>query len=410
MPTAEDQFIVRGDSRPIDKNTPLVAHVIHSLGVGGLENGLVNLINHTPPRRYRHAVVCMTDFTDFRNRLWRDDVEVIAMKRGSVPLWRTYLDLVKLFRRLQPSVVHTRNLSGLDALLPALLAGVRVRVQGEHGRDLDDLQGTNAKYRRMRRFFRPLITHYTTVSKDLASYLEERIGVPRSRISQIYNGVDTACFRPRSAQDREPRVGEPDADSAPFVIGTVGRLQPVKDQSTLVRAFAEACKLDTCMSNARLVLVGDGPLRSSLESEIRATGIGARIVMLGERPDVYEIMRTFDIFVLPSRDEGISNTILEAMASGLPVIATRVGGNPELVVEGEVGQLVPAQGYREMAEWMVRYARDAALRRRQSVAARSYVETKFSMSAMVESYLSVYDRLRARREDARTLGRVKNST
>jgi glycosyltransferase involved in cell wall biosynthesis len=132
--------------------------------------------------------------------------------------------------------------------------------------------------------------------------------------------------------------------------------------------------------------------------------------MLGERPDVYEIMRTFDIFVLPSRDEGISNTILEAMASGLPVIATRVGGNPELVVEGEVGQLVPAQGYREMAEWMVRYARDAAFRRRQSVAARSYVETKFSMSAMVESYLSVYDRLRARREDARTLGRVKNST
>lgn len=138
---------------------PLVVHVIHHLMTGGLENGLVNLLNHLPEERYRHAVVCMTDYTDFRLRIRRPDVEVFAIHKrlGHDPLaqWR----LLRLLRRLRPDVVHSRNLSGLDSLIPAMLAGVRVRVHGEHGRDVHDVDGTNRKLIWLRRLYSPLVGH-----------------------------------------------------------------------------------------------------------------------------------------------------------------------------------------------------------------------------------------------------------
>lgn len=387
---------------------PLIIHVIHALGVGGLENGLVNLVNHMPADRYRHAIVCMTTSSDFSKRIRTEGVEIIAMHRGQVPLWRTYLQLFALFRRMRPAIVHTRNLSGLDALIPALCAGVAVRIQGEHGRDLDDAHGSNPKYRRLRRLFRPFINRYTTVSKDLQNYLIGQIGVGEARITQIYNGVDTERFYPRSPDYRIPYTLKVPGDGL-LIVGTVGRLQPVKDQVTLVRAFAEACRAEPgIMKKARLIIVGDGPLRNEVETEVESSGVGDCIALLGERQDVPAVLRSFDLFVLPSRDEGISNTLLEAMATGVPVLATRVGGNPELIPEGEVGQLVEARDCSAMAAWIVRYASDPSYRVRQGAAARRHVVQRFSLDAMVNSYLSVYDELTGRyRHDG--AASVKNS-
>ena len=135
---------------------PTLVHVIHQLGMGGLENGLVNLLNRMPAERYRHVIVCMTSCGDFGDRIRNDAVAIHEMRRGEVPLALVYWRLFRLFRRLRPAIVHTRNLSGLDALLPAVLAGVPVRVHGEHGRDMDDLDGSNARHRRLKRLFRPL--------------------------------------------------------------------------------------------------------------------------------------------------------------------------------------------------------------------------------------------------------------
>ncbi|MCC6531324.1 MAG: TIGR03088 family PEP-CTERM/XrtA system glycosyltransferase [Burkholderiales bacterium] len=375
---------------------PLVVHVVHSLGVGGLENGLVNIVNHMSPARYRHALVCMTHSGDFERRIARADVPVIAMRRGSVPLWRTYLDLFAVFRRLRPSIVHTRNLSGLDALLPALCAGVRVRIHGEHGRDADDLGGSNPKYRRLRRAFRSLVTHYTAVSKDLERYLIEQIGIAPARIDQIYNGVDIARYRPADIERADDLAGGGSRRALRF--GTVGRLQAVKDQVTLVRAFAQAARgAPDAMREARLVIGGDGPSRAEIEDEIRRSGMADRIDLLGQIDDVAALLRSFDVFVLPSRDEGISNTILEAMASGLPVLATRVGGNPELVREGDTGQLVESGDPCALARWLVRYAQDTALRRAQGRAARIRAEGSFSLQSMVDGYAKLYDELLAAR-------------
>jgi sugar transferase (PEP-CTERM/EpsH1 system associated) len=365
--------------------------VIHALGVGGLENGLVNLINRMPAERYRHAIVCMTGYTDFHKRIERRDVEIVAMHRGSVPLWRTYIGLVSVFRRLAPAIVHSRNLSGLDALIPAWIAGVKVRIHGEHGRDADDLDGLNPRNLQLRRLFRPLVRQYCAVSQDLQRYIVQTVGVPAARITQIYNGVDTELFLPEFTQSQlEPAS----ADESAMVVGTVGRLQPVKDHVTLIKAFAHAKQSSPGdMRGARLVIVGEGPCRDQIAAEIARHGIEPSVSMLGERQDVANVLRTFDVFALPSLVEGISNTILEAMASGLPVLATRAGGNPELVAENETGQLVSPGDWQTMATWLIEYARNAPLRRRQGRAARKLAGDRFSMTAMVQSYLELYDRL-----------------
>lgn len=361
---------------------PLVVHVIHQLGVGGLENGLVNLINRMPENRYRHAIVCMAESGPFGKRIHRRGVEIHSMHRGQAPLAFTYFRLYRLFRRMRPRIVHSRNLSGLDALLPAFCAGVPVRIHGEHGWDMHDLDGSNPKYRRLKRTFRPLVTHYTAVSQDLARYLQEAIGVPARRVSHICNGVDTDRFRPG-----------PGPHGTRFVVGTVGRLQPVKDQVSLVKAFAAASQLAPLpMRQARLVLVGEGPSRPAIEQAIADAALGDRAALLGDRDDVADILRGLDLFVLPSLAEGISNTVLEAMASGLPVIATRVGGNAELVVDGGTGALVSAGDWQTMARHIAGYALDAEHRARHGRAARERAEREFSLDAMVRRYAELYDR------------------
>lgn len=375
---------------PPASRRPLVAHVIYRLGVGGLENGLINLINRMPAERYRHLIVCIDDYTDFRYRITRQDVRVHALHKRPGRDLRLFPRLLGLLRRERPAVVHSRNLAGLDALLPALLAGVRHRVHGEHGRDADDADGTNPRPRRLRRLHRPLVSHYIALSGELERYLRERIGVPPERISRIHNGVDTDRFTPGRAT--LPVRGF--SDPACLVLGTVGRLDAVKSQVHLVEAMGLLRERNPRLApRLRLALVGDGPLRSRVESRVRELGLGDRVWMAGSRDDVHELMRGFDLFVLPSLAEGISNTILEAMACGLPVVATDVGGNPELVEAGRTGLLVPPADPAAMAQAMETYALDADLRRRAGVLARDRAERVFSLDAMVAGYLGVYDRL-----------------
>ena len=371
----------------------LVVHVIHRLAIGGLENGLVNLLNHGLASRYRHAIICMTGFTDFRNRIEDANVEVFAIHRKEGRDWGAQWRLFELIRRLKPAIVHSRGLSGLDSMLPALINGVPARIHGEHGRDMGDLDGSNRKGQWIRRLHRPLVSHYIALSRDLESYLETKVGVPSQRITQIYNGVNCHDFRPASGE----RELLPETDFAPkgaFVIGTVGRMQPVKDQVNLTRAFIHLVAiLPQEKSRLRLVMVGDGSLRAECEALLTQAGLRHLAWLPGARDDVAALMRGMDIFVLPSLAEGISNTILEAMASGLPTIATAVGGNPELVEDGVTGSLVPAANPIALAEAIKPYVIDGELARRHGHASRRTAQARFSMEAMVNSYMQVYDRV-----------------
>ena len=369
---------------------PLIAHVIYQLRMGGLENGLVNLINHLPPEPFRHAIVCMTDYSDFQQRIRHRDVEIFALDKQPGRDPKVFFKLLALFRRLQPAIVHSRNLAGLDSLLPATLSGTRCKIHGEHGRDVADLDGSNRKYQWLRRMHKPLINYYVPLSKDLETYLRTRIGVPAARIRQIYNGVDTRRFRP-PANGRQilPTGNFATADSV--VIGTVGRLQAVKDQLGLIDAFAQLLRSAPDLRTvARLAIVGDGPLREQLDARIRDQHIGEYVWLAGARDDVADLLRGFDIFVLPSLAEGISNTILEAMASALPVIATRVGGNGELIVDVETGALTPPSDPLTLAKTLESYIRNREKRLAHGQAGRHRVERLFSLEAMVNSYLCLY--------------------
>jgi sugar transferase (PEP-CTERM/EpsH1 system associated) len=368
---------------------PLIVHVIYRLDIGGLENGVVNLINRMPVERFNHAIICLTTYTDFRRRLRRNDVPVFSLNKpsGNSPI--TLMRLWKLFRKLRPDIVHTRNLAALEGTLPAALAGVPVRIHGEHGRDMADLDGSNPRRQQLRRFFKPFVHRYVALSKDLEQYLRQQIRVPSEKVTQLYNGVDTSVFYPaRDGRDILPVPMPKDA----FVIGTVGRMQSEKDQLTLVRAFVALLKMTPAIERPlRLVIVGDGPLRAEAAEVLKQVGASDLAWLPGDRDDVSQIMRGLDLFVLPSRAEGISNTILEAMASGLPVVATSVGGNPELVTDGYTGALVPPADPDKMATTIFDYVMNPEKGKRQGKVARAVAEQRFSLDIMVKNYMDMYD-------------------
>jgi sugar transferase (PEP-CTERM/EpsH1 system associated) len=374
---------------------PLVMHVIHHLLIGGMENGLVNLINHLPEGEFRHVVVCVEDYSDFRLRIRRADVEVIALHRSRIGVGALRRELYALCRRLKPAIVHTRNLSGLDAIVPAFLARVPARVHSEHGWDVDNLDGRQWKPALLRRLHRPFVHRYVTVSTDLARFLQKRIGVAPARITTICNGVDTARFEP---QLHAALPALPPGFDGPGVLrfGTVGRLQAVKDQASLLAALAELVKrrpeLRAC---ARLVIVGDGPLRTELAQKAAALGVTDLTHFAGASDDVPAWLRAMHVFVLPSLNEGISNTLLEAMASGLPTLVTAVGGNVELVQEGQGGGFFKPGDVATLATRLTAYFDDEALRQRDAAAARARCEAQFSLRAMVDAYAALYRSLAA---------------
>lgn len=375
------------------KHPPLVVHIIHSLGTGGLENGLVNIINRTPPERYRHAIVCLTESGEFAGRITAPGVEVIALhKRPGHDLglyWRVW----KTLRRLRPAIVHTRNLSTLEMqFVAALLPGVK-RVHGEHGRDVFDLDGTNRKYNLLRKAARFVVQRYIAVSKDLERWLIDTVGVPPARVRQIYNGVDQQKFRPR--EGARPEVTPPGfLPEDAVVVGTVGRLAGVKNQLSLLRAVQILLRAHPALAaRLRLVVVGDGPMAAQVAQSVKDLGLEPLAWLPGDRHDIPQLLQCMDLFVLPSLGEGISNTVLEAMASGLPVIATDVGGNPELVHDGWSGRLVPVSDDGALAAAINELAHDREGRIEMSVNALERVRSNFDWGRTVAEYLDVYDQL-----------------
>lgn len=380
------EFMTKNPAKP----PLLIAHVVYHLDVGGLENGLVNLINRLPTSEFSHLIICLTDYTEFAQRIQRDDVEIIALHKRPGHDWRMFLELYRLFRKYRPDIVHSRNLASLEAQLPAWLARVACRIHGEHGRDVSDMDGTNWKYILQRRLIRPFVHRYIALSKDLEHYLVDKIRVPPQRVTRIINGVDVERFHPAKNPGRGA-LPEGFADKDDLVVGTVGRLEPIKDQKTLVQAFIRLVEEHPDQAGIlRLVVVGDGSTRQDLQQLLAEKGLDKQAWFAGARDDVPQLMQSMDVFVLPSLAEGISNTIMEAMASGLPVIATDVGGSSELVVENKTGYLVPRDDPCAMAEALPNYICHPEWIGQQGVAARKRAEQVFSLDVMVGRYKHVY--------------------
>ena len=367
--------------RPVDAR-PVVVHAVHSLAVGGLENGVVNLVNGTATE-FRHVVVCMTTEGPMRERL-RPGVEVLALGKRRGHDVRAFVRLARTLRRLRPQIVHSRNWAAFDAVVAARLAGVPFVVHGEHGREISDPHGRLRRRNQARRLLAPLVSRFITVSEDLRRWLIQEVRLPPHKITTIHNGVDLSRFGDLERHTARLRLGL--SGDAP-VIGTVGRLDPVKDQAGLARAFAMVLKAQPA---AMLVIAGDGPCRADLLRLVAELGIADRVRLLGARSDVPAVLAAMDVFVLPSIAEGISNTILEAMASGLPVVATRVGGSPELIEDGVGGTLVPPQDPSALAGALTVYLDEPGLRTLHGKCARRRATERFGLERMCDAYAGAY--------------------
>lgn len=375
---------------------PLIVHLIHHFDVGGLENGMVNLINHIPPDRFRHAIVCMQGFSSYHKRITNPAVKLYALEKKPGKDPAVFYRMARVFRELRPDIVHSRNLSALEGQFVAAICGVAARIHGEHGRDMFDLYGKNWKYNLLRKLARSVVHRYIALSCDLQQWLVDTVGVPRERIRQIYNGVDTERFQPRTSRTIElfpPGFMQGDE----IIIGSVGRMAEVKNFPALVQAFLNLISARPDLRRRiRLIIVGEGMSRSICQELINNAGANDIVWLPGERSDIPQLMRAFDLFVLPSLGEGISNTILEAMASGLPVLATDVGGNPELVKEGVTGRLMQPDDPGMLAQIVLDYIENPDRLQQHGQAARKRVEASFSMDSMVRGYINVYDEMLSR--------------
>ena len=365
---------------------PLVVHLLNRFDTGGLENGVVNIINHLPD--FRHAVVAVTEITAFKERVKAPGTQFFALNKPPGQGFWLYPRVYRLLRELRPAVVHTRNLGAMEFQLPAWAARVPLRVHSEHGWDVDDLGGINRNRQRLRRVYGVAAHRFVALSKAIETYLTGPVGLAPERVLRICNGVDTQRFVPAAAgapQAWPYRRGEH------LVIGAVGRMQAVKDPLNLVDAFLRLRELcPAAWPRLRLAMLGGGPLLQAAQERLQQAGAADQAWLPGDRSDVAALLPHFDIFALPSQAEGISNTLLEAMACGCAPVATDVGGNPELVDDEASGLLVPAQDSAALAAALARLVNDAGLRERLAAASLRRARGQFSLDGMVAAYGRLY--------------------
>jgi len=359
-----------------------VLHILHAFSHGGLENGIVNIINGSPPDLV-HELCILSSAGEFLDRI-KKPIRCHELHKRPGNSIGIILQLSHVIRRSGADIVHTRNWGAFDGVLAACFHPRVTVLHGEHGRDMGDPQGLNRRRNRMRRLMSFHIRKFTTVSKDLADWLAGTVGIPAEKVVVIPNGVDTDRYRPHRDHALREELG---IGADEFVIGTIGRLDPVKNHAGLIRAFAMTAGN---IPGARLVIVGDGPERIRLEALIGSLEGVAAPMLTGYRPDVERFYGLFDLFVLNSFAEGMSNTLLEAMASGLPIICTPVGANAELVRDLEHGGHVSVGDDQSLADALVEQFHATNLRIRYGAYARERAHALYSMESMLTKYLRLY--------------------
>src|SRR5882724_10378981 len=302
-----------------------VLHVISYMGRGGAEMGILKLIAGLG-EGFEHRI-CTT--RGFDTRFVQSHFSVEKMYSAGSPDLKLQFPLFRLasiMRRYRPHIVHTRNWGAIEAVAAAKLAGVPVVIHSEHGYEVDMFAGQPLRRRLFRRMAYAMTDAIFAVTRELRDFHARQAWIRPERIGVMYNGVDTQRFAPCKETQLAMRkeLGLP-AES--FVIGTVGRLVPIKDHHTLLKA---AALLSGSGIDVRVLLVGSGPERERLQRKA-TDSLEGRVYFAGDSGRVPEMLNAMDVFVLASLGEGMSNTLLEAMATGLPVFATNVGGNPEII-------------------------------------------------------------------------------
>lgn len=363
---------------------PRVAHVLHSMVIAGAETLVSQMIDHLSDE-FEFSALLLDEVGPLGEEAERRGVPVRVLNR--VPgLDRGLMGrLGRSLRELRVDLVHAHQYTPwFYATIGAALGWSRPRILfTEHGRHYPDVP------RPKRMIFNQALLPFTdglvAVSGFVRDCLLANEGLPASRVQVIYNGIAPEKFCP--APNREEVRAAQGLGPGDLVVGIAARFAPVKDHATLIRAFHLVHRK---FPEARLVFAGDGPLRPASEDLVRELGIHSACRFLGVRRDVPCLLGSWDVFALSSLSEGTSVTLLEAMATGLPAVATGVGGNPEIVVDGETGLLSPRGDADALARSLERLFEDRAKARRMGEAGRARVEREFTLERMMANYRILY--------------------
>ena len=363
-----------------------IVHVVENLDRGGLERTVVDLIASQRDAGHECRVICLFKLGLLARELLASGVRVDACgKRPGLDL-RALRRARALIRQSPDAVIHTHNaMAHYYAVLASLGLPVKCRINTRHG------MGGRTRSGRQEWLYRQSLrgTDYAVAVCEAARQRFAADGMrPRRALLSVPNGIRLERFRPADDVARQSLVAELGLPTGSRIIGTVGRLQPVKDHALLLRAFA---KVRVQVPEAALVIVGDGPLRAALEAQAEQAGLSDALRFMGDRHDVPRLLTGMEVFALTSTSEGYSVALLEACASSLPIVATDVGGNREIVRHGINGRLVPSGDTAAIAIALIALLRGGEQAAAMGRAGYAWAQAEASFRTMAERYHGLYD-------------------
>ena len=343
-----------------------------------MENGVVNLLNNTNTNLFKLTLCCILDEGPLKARITNKDIKILNLRQKAGKRYFLIPKLAMLFHELRVDIVHTHNFyTGAYGIPAGKLARVPVIIHGEHGGFKN--MGSR-KYNLVNLLFR-MCDGILTVSYSLKQEILEVNPKFEKKIHTIINGVDTNIFKKRSNEGVK--------EEKSLIIGTVGRLAPEKDYQTLIKAFKN---VSLNSQNTILRIVGSGEIEEELKQLSRELEIGDRVEFMGQRNDVPDILRDFDIFVLSSIQEGCSNVILEAFSTGIPVIASNVGDNKILLEKGG-GILIKPADVDELSNALKILIENKSKRLELGDEAYNWITQNRGINHMITDYNNLYKNL-----------------
>ena len=358
-----------------------VLHIINSLQYGGAEKMAIDLVASLRKRGIDGRLCCLEGEGELAPYARGLGIPVtVYNKKGGVDM-RLLVHLFQLIRREKFDLVHTHNVAPLIyGSLAAKFTGA-VCLHTRHGRE---------SKKPVRSMIWKINKAVVAISEDTRKKILVDNPLEEQKTTVIWNGINLDNYKPKSDLDRERLKSEMGLSSTDRVVGIVARLSPEKDHINLLRAFSTVLQANT---NAVLLIIGGGKLETELRDSAKTLQISDRVKFLGFRTDIMELLGLLDVFVLSSVTEGLPLTILEAMAVGKPVVATRVGGNAEAVEEGVTGLLVEPQNPQELGRALLSIVADPDKGFQMGLMGRKRVERDFSLQTMTEKYLALYGRI-----------------
>ena len=355
--------------------------------IGGAERVISNLIEHTNHNCYLLSILCLEkNIGPFGEDLKTKGYNVKKLDRNPGFDWTMILKIRSLIEAENIDILHCHQYTPYAyGVLAALMTHCKV-VFTEHGRFYPDVR--KIKRTLINPWLIKITNEVTAISEATRIALHKYENFPLNRIKVIYNGIPKSFgVDVTNNRNLEDEVGLRQND---IILGTVSRLDPIKNHSMIINALKLILEKHC---NIRLLIVGDGPERSKLEKMVDSFGLGSKVIFTGYRRDTQRFYKLMDIFLLTSFSEGTAMTLLEAMATGLPCIATGVGGNPEIVLDGDTGFIVPSNDYEALAVKISVLLENPELRVKMGKAGRGRFEKHFTACQMAVQYEAIYDKL-----------------